>query len=177
MESDKVKINSDSKPPSLMKKILLPSIFAASLLSACNFSAGTKKDLATGLSYSYNGFAVSEVYFVDAENIPKGTNEVDLNSNVALVVQGIENYTLVDEKAYPGMSLFVADKEGNNVIGETDLFESNIGYSAADASVLRGTITIGEPMVSGETYHVNLKVWDKHNPENTISVEIDLVVK
>ncbi|MCK6618529.1 MAG: hypothetical protein L6Q51_12885 [Cyclobacteriaceae bacterium] len=147
------------------------------LLTACSFSAGTKKDLATGLSYSYNGFTVSEVYFVDAENIPKGTNEVDLNSEVALVVQGIENYTLVDEKAYPGMSLYVTDKNGNQVIAERDMFESNIGYSAEDASVLQGTITVGEPMVSGETYHVEMKIWDKNKPDNTISVGVDLRVK
>lgn len=159
-----------------MKKITL-SFLSASLLVACNFSTGIKKDLSTGLSYSYNGFAVSEVYFVDSDNIPKGTNEVELNSNVALVVQGIENYTMVDEKAYPGMSLYVTDKEGNNIIGEDDLFESNIGYSAQDASVLRGTITIGEPMVAGETYHVELKIWDKHNAENNIAASIDLRVK
>ncbi|QOI98258.1 MAG: hypothetical protein HRU69_12530 [Flammeovirgaceae bacterium] len=147
------------------------------LLTACSFSAGTKKDLTTGLSYSYNGFTVSEVYFVDAENIPKGTNEVDLNTEVALVVQGISNYTLVDEKAYPGMSLYVTDNNGNQVIAEADMFASNIGYSAEDASVLRGTITVGEPMVSGETYHVEMKIWDKNKTDNTISVGVDLRVK
>jgi hypothetical protein len=160
-----------------MKNLLVFLILAVSLFTACNFSAGTRKNLTTGLYYSYNGFAVSDVYFVDAENIPKGTNEVDLNSSVALVVQGIENYTLVNEKAYPGMSLFVTDKDGNNVIGEPDLFESNIGYSAEEASVLRGKVTVGEPMITGETYHVNLKIWDKNNPKNTITVTVDLVVK
>ncbi len=152
-------------------------LIASVILAGCSFSAGTKKDLATGLSYSYNGFALSEVYFVDSDNIPKGTNEVELNSEVALVVQGIENFTLVDNKAYPGMSLLVTDKDNNNIISETDLFESNIGYSAEDASVLRGTITVGEPMVSGETYNVQLKIWDKNNAENTISVAVDLRVQ
>jgi len=160
-----------------MKKTLSASWLTVMFLSACNFSAGTKKDLTTGLSYSYNGFGVTEVYFVDADNIPKGTNEVELNSEVAIVVQGIENYTLVDEKAYPGMSLYVTDKNGNQIIAESDMFESNIGYSAEDASVLRGTITIGEPMVAGETYRTELKIWDKNKPENTIAVSLDLRVK
>lgn len=160
-----------------MKTKSLLSLITVTLLTACSFSAGTKKDLTTGLSYSYNGFNVSEVYFVDSDNLPKGSSEVELNSQVAIVVQGIENYMLVNDKAYPGMSLYVTDKNGNQVIGEADMFESNIGYSAEDASVLRGTITVGEPMVSGETYHVELKIWDKNRTDNTISVSLDIRVK
>jgi hypothetical protein len=160
-----------------IKKTPSASWLAFLLLTACNFSMGTKKDLSTDLSYSYNGFAVSDVYFVDADNVPKGSNEVELNSQVAIVVQGIQHYTLVDQKAYPGMSLYVTDKNSNQLIGERDMFESNIGYSAEDASALRGTITIGEPMVAGETYHAELKIWDKHKPENIITVEVDLQVK
>lgn len=160
-----------------MKKLPFYAFALACALTACNFSVGTKKDLSTGLSYSYNGFAVSEVYFVDADNLPKGSNEVDLNSEVAIVVQGIEHYTLIDGKAYPGMSLTVSDQDGNRVIGEDDLFESNIGYSPVEASVLRGTITVGEPMVSGQTYATTLRIWDKHNDKNTITVELNLKVK
>jgi hypothetical protein len=161
-----------------MKKITC-FLFAASaiVLCNCNFSVGTKKDLSTGLSYSYNGFSVGEVVLVDADNMPKSNNEVQLNSQVALVVQGLTNYELKDNKAFPGLMLMVTDKDGVAVINEADLFAGNEGYAPEDAAVLRGSITVGTPMKTGETYHVKMRVWDKNKVENELSSEVDLEVK
>ncbi len=161
-----------------MKKILLPLMFIGTvLLWSCNFSAGTKKDFGTGLSQSYNGFGVEEVLLVGPDNTAMSNNEVVLNSKIAIVAQGITNYTLKDDKAFPGLMLSVTDPQGNAVINEADLFAGTEGYSATDASALRGTITVGEPMKSGEKYHVKMKVWDKNNPESVINAEVDIVVK
>ncbi len=146
-------------------------------LAACSFSAGTKKDLATGLSYTYNGFGVSEVYFVGPDNTPLKSNEVPVGTTVAVVIQGIENYTLKDEKAFPGLSLKVTDEQGTSVLNNDDLFASGEGYSPTDAGVLRGTVTVGDPMVAGKTYHVTLQAWDKNNTESKITAEVDIVVK
>jgi hypothetical protein len=159
-----------------MKKFYITWLAVLSL-TACNFSAGTKKDLSTGLSYSYNGFTVGEAYFVGPDNKPLGSNEVAVNTTVAIVLQGIENYVLENDRAFPGLSMSVTDKDGNTVLGNSDLFEGGDGYSAADASILRGTVTVGDPMVSGETYHVKMRVWDKKKPESEITAEIDIVVQ
>lgn len=144
---------------------------------ACSFSAGTNKDLSTGLSYTYNGFTVSEVVLAGPDNMPMSNNEVQLNTTVAIVVQGLANYTLKEDKAYPGMMLSVTDKQGSAVIDEADLFAGGDGYSATDAAILRGTVTVGDPMVSGETYHVKMRIWDKNKSENELTAEVDLVVK
>lgn len=149
----------------------------ALLLFACSFSAGTKKDFATGLSHSYNGFAVEEVLLVGPDNAAMTDNEVVLNSKVAIVAQGITNYELKDGKAFPGLALSLTDKTGSPVINEADLFANSDGYSPADASVLRGSVTVGEPMKSGETYHLKTRIWDKTNPENELTAEVDIVVK
>ncbi len=147
------------------------------LLSSCNFSVGTQKDLLTGLSYSYNGFAVEQVVLVGPDNVPMGSNEVEMDSEVAIVIQGLENYALKDNKAFPGLMLVLTDKAGSPVVEEADLFAGGEGYPATDASALRGSVTVGDPMESGETYHLKMHVWDKIKPENVLTAEVDIVVK
>jgi hypothetical protein len=154
----------------------LVTVCAFSLWS-CNFSAGTKKDLATGLSYSYHGFGVDEVLLVGPDNVAQRNNEVLLNTKIAIVAQGITNYELKDGKAFPGLMLRVTDKNDHAVIDEADLFANTEGYSPADASALRGSITIGNPMKSGEEYHVTMRVWDKTKLDNELTADVDVVVK
>jgi hypothetical protein len=156
---------------------ILVSAASAIALAACSFSAGTNKNLSTGLSYSYNGFAVEQVVLVDSENTVKNDNEVVLGSKVAIAAEGLTNYSLKDNKAFPGLQLLVTDKQGNPVIDEADLFKYTEGFPAEDAAYLRGTVTIGHPMKAGETYHVKVRFWDKNEPENELTAEIDLVVQ
>ncbi|PZR41664.1 MAG: hypothetical protein DI538_00410 [Azospira oryzae] len=161
----------------MKKSISLVAVATVLLCSACSFSAGTHKDLSTGLSYSYNGFGVEKVTLVGPDNTAMSSNEAVLNSQIAIVVEGLTNYTLKDDKAYPGLMLNVTNKEGIAVISEADLFDGGNGYPPADAAVLRGTITIGTPMVTGETYHVKMRVWDKIKPESELTAEVDFTVK
>jgi hypothetical protein len=123
-----------------MKKItsLLLAVIAF-VSSSCNFSAGTKTDLGTGLSISYNGFGVDEVLLVGPDNTAMINNDVQLNTQIAIVAQGLVNYVLKDDKAFPGLMLSVTDKQGKAIIDEADLFAGTEGYSATDAGVLRGT--------------------------------------
>jgi hypothetical protein len=159
-----------------MKPTSILSACCGILLTACNFSAGTNKNLSTGLSYSYNGFGVEQVVLVDSENSVKTDNEVVLGSKVAIAAEGLTNYSLKDNKVFPGLQLLVTDKQGNAVIDEADLFLDTEGFPVEDAAFLRGTVTIGEPMKAGETYHVKVRIWDKTKPENELTAEIDLVV-
>jgi hypothetical protein len=161
-----------------MKKITFTFLAAAFLLlEGCNFSAGTKKDFATGLSQTYNGFTVDEVLLVGPDNKAMSDNKVKLGTKIAVVIQGLANYELKDDKAYPGLSLSVTDKDGKAVLGSEDLFGQNDGFSATDASVLRGTLTVGDPMKAGETYHVKVHAWDKTKKENELTAEVDIVVE
>ena len=154
-------------------------LFAFSLLVlwSCNFSVGTNKDFLTGLSVTNNGFSIEGAYLVGPDNVIRKTNEAELGSEMAVVIEGIENYELKDGKAFPGMSMVVTGKDGKDVINEPDLFADGDGYPPADASILRGTITIGAPMKSGEVYEVKIKVWDKNKMDSEINVEVDLEVK
>ncbi|WP_121812620.1 hypothetical protein [Mucilaginibacter kameinonensis] len=145
-------------------------------LLACNFSKGVKKDFNTGLKFSYNGFGVNNVLLVDPANNAMRDNKVNLNTKIAIVAVGVANYGLKDGKAYPGMQLIVTDKKGTAVLSATDLFEGTTGYPPERATELRGDITIGRPMIAGETYHVKIHIWDKVIPANEIDAGADLVV-
>ncbi len=141
------------------------------------FSKGVKMDLSTGAKTSYAGFDIEEVYLVDADDKQLGSNEVSLDTKFSIVFQGVKNYTLKDGKAFPGLSMVVTDEAGNFILNEADLFAASTeGYSAEDASVLRGSVTVGNPMTSGETYHCKIRVFDKNSDAEIVS-ELDFKVK
>jgi predicted small secreted protein len=161
-----------------MKNLHLITIMLGCILFAsCNYSKGVKKDLRTGLTLDYNGFGVQDVLLLDSSNKPMTNNVVQLNTKVAIAAVGVTNYGLKDGKAFPGMMLVVTDKKGSPIINAADLFEGAGGYNPADATELRGSITVGNPMVSGQTYHVKLRIWDKVKPESVINSEVNLVVQ
>ncbi|MDJ1499449.1 hypothetical protein [Xanthocytophaga agilis] len=143
----------------------------------CNYSKGAKKDLLTGLSFNYNGFIVQDMALVDPENNRMTDNKVKLNTEIAIVALGINNYGLRDGKAFPGMSLLVTDTKGTTVLKADDLFSGDQGHPPADATELRGKITIAQPMAAGQTYHVKLRIWDKVKADNELNAETDLVVQ
>jgi len=152
-------------------------LMGAFVLCSCEFSAGKKKDLQTGLSVSNDGFTIEESYLVGPDNTRKADNKVPLNSTIAIVLEGIQNYELKDGKAYPGLMLTVTDAAGQPILDQQDLLANYDGFAPSDAAVLRGTVTVGTPMRSGETYHVRMRVWDKNKFENEIVAEVDIDVE
>lgn len=161
-----------------MKKIfpLLP--FTALLVfSSCHFSVGVKKEFATGLTYKYNGLEVKNVLLVGPDKNPMSDNKVQLNTQIGIVAVGVTHFTLKEGKAIPGMTLSVTDKNGLAVLQQDDLLPGMEGYPPEAASQLLGSITVGKPMMSGETYHVKLHIWDKVKPASELNVELDIVVQ
>lgn len=141
------------------------------------FSKGVKADLSTGAKTSYSGFAVENVYVVDAEDNQLADNEVPLDSKFSIVYEGIENYILKDGKAFPGLSIDVTDEAGNSILNEADLFSSYTeGFEPETAAVLRGTVIVGNPMQAGNTYLCKVRVFDK-NSKAEIITEMDFKVK
>jgi hypothetical protein len=157
-----------------MKKVLLIPILVF-VLFAC--SKGIKKDLTTGLTTRYNGFAVEEILLVDSADQTLTSTQIPLDSRFSIVMQGITNYQSKGDKVFPGLSLSVTDSQGNAVINEADLFSTSEGYSAEDASVLRATVTVGNPMQSGQTYHCKVRVFDKQKAESEIVCDVHFTVK
>lgn len=129
------------------------------------------------MSISYNGFRVGEATLVNGENQVTTSNVVSMNEKIALVVNDIENYEEKEGRVFPVLDLIVTNKDGETTLEGKDILASEEGYLPQDAAVMRGTITVGNPMRSGETYHAKMTITDKLKPENVITVEVDLVVK
>lgn len=152
-------------------------LLSLQVLTGCNYSAGFKKGFGNGPSFSYEGLAVKNVLLVGPGNAVLDNNQVRLNSRIALVAAGVTNYELKDGKAFPGMMLSVTDKNGLAVMSYADLFPDTVGYPPLDASELRANITVANPIVAGQTYHVKMRVWDKVKPDHEVNAETDLVVQ
>jgi hypothetical protein len=157
----------------------MKSMFAFVLVAivAIGCSTGTRKDLVSGMSISYNGFSVGEAQLVNGQDQVTTSNEVSMNEQIAIVVNDIENYEEKEGRVFPVLDLIVTDKDGNVALEGNDILANEEGYLPADGAVLRGTITVGNPMKSGETYHAKMTITDKLKTSNVITVEVDLVVK
>jgi hypothetical protein len=148
-------------------------------LTACQFSAGVKKDLNTGLTASYNGFAVSEVYLASgAEHTKLDKNTIKLGEQVSIVANGVSNYAEENGKVFPGCTIILKDKTGKELLNLPNAFEHlKDGQPKAEAGALRAILTTGDPMVAGETYHLEARFYDLHKKDNSITANVDIVVQ
>jgi hypothetical protein len=161
-----------------MKKNQFLIAILAIVLYSCSggFSKGVKKDLSTGLSTSYNGFAVDDVYLtVDGNKL--SNNKVSLGKEILVVANGVENYEEKSGKVFPGCSIILTDKAGKEILNLADAFaDMKDGFESNKASMLNATINTGNPMVVGETYHLKTRFYDKLKKESEIISEVDLVM-
>jgi hypothetical protein len=160
-----------------MKSLLL--LISLSLLLSCQFSKGVKKDLGTGLSASYNGFALEDVYLTSgAEDTRLSNNKITLGNKVSIVVTGVEHYAEQNGVVFPGCTIILKDKTGKELLNLPNAFEHlKDGQPKAEASTLKAILTTGDPMVAGETYHLEARFYDLHKKENTIMTNVDLVAQ
>jgi len=160
-----------------MKKTSLIATLITLVFTGCNFSVGTKTDLVSGLNSSWNGLTAENIYFVDPEDQSITNKQVTWNTECTFVFEGINNYTLKDGNAFPGITLTVTDPSGTEVVSFGDMLANYTeGVSPTDASVLRASLTVGEPMKVGETYTVIARVFDKQNAEAEIVSKVNVTV-
>jgi hypothetical protein len=158
----------------MKQKQIVIAILITLLFNACNFSKGIKKDISTGLTTSYNGFAVEDVYLtVDGNKL--NNNKVTLRKEINIVANGIENYAEKDGKVFPGCSILLTDKAGKEILNLADAFaDMKNGVEVNKANVLNATLNTGSPMIVGETYHLKTRFFDKEKKESEIVSDIDI---
>lgn len=132
----------------------------------------------TELSTAFGGLTVGQAYIVDGNDKKITGNKVALNSNFSIVYEGVKNYTLKDGKAFPNLSIQVIDDNQQTVLSKSDLFATAYpdGLSVSDASVLRATITAGDPLKPGK-YICSVQVIDKNNNNAVIHSTWDFDVE
>ncbi len=162
----------------MKKTVHLITALTILLAYSCNFSVGTEKDFATGLSFQYKGFRVEHVSLIDSASQKLSSNQIPFNSRIGFLVSGLSNFTIKDGLVFPGMTVEITDGQGVPVVGASpDLFAQTSGFSPTEASVLLGSAMIGTPMKQGESYHLKTHVWDKNNEANILDAEVEIIVK
>lgn len=152
-------------------------IISLSICLSCNYSKGIKTDLTTGLSSSYNGFTVTDIYLT-VDNTKLSSNKISLGKEVVLVADGVDYYQEKDGKVFPGCRIILTDKSGKEILNLPDAFADQInGQDKNKAGLLSATITTGSPMRVGETYHLNVRFFDKNKNESEIISDVDLQMK
>ncbi len=162
----------------MKKRVHLITALTMLLAYSCNFSVGTEKDFATGLSFQYRGFRVEYVSLIDSASQKINSNRIPFNSRIGFLVTGLSNFTIKNGLVYPGMTVEITDGQGLPVVGASpDLFSQTSGFSPTEASVLLGSAMISAPMERGESYQLKTHVWDKNNAANILDAEVDIIVK
>ena len=161
-----------------MKNSRLFVLIIFTLVSACNFSKGVKIDVNTGLHASYNGFGVDDIYLADQSNNKLSSNKITMGAEVKIIADGVVNYVSKEGKVYPGCTIILTDTAGKEILKVPDAFSDlTDGKPQNEARALKATLTTGNPMLAGETYHLKAIFYDKLKKENTITAEVDLLMQ
>jgi len=148
------------------------------IISSCQFSKGVKKDLMTGLSASYNGFTLDDIYLTTEEGQRLKDNSIALGSNIKVVATGVDNFEVKDGKVFPGCTIILTDKNKKELLNIPDAFaDLKNGATEIAARSLQAKLSTGKPMVAGETYHLYVRFFDKLNNKNEIVADVDLLMK
>ncbi len=162
----------------MYKQLFYAAFFFSLVISSCSFSKGVKKDLATGLSTSYNGLTIDDIYLADGNVKRLGDNKITMGSKIAIIATGVDYFAEKDGKVFPGCSILLTDKSGKEILNLPDAFADLVnGTTVSEAKVLQASLTTGDPMVVGETYHLNVRFFDKNKKENEIVAKVDLLMK
>jgi hypothetical protein len=161
-----------------MTRLYIQLITLLLVISSCQFSKGVKKDLTTGLSASYNGFAIEDIYLADETGSRLTDNAIKMGSKVLVVVTGVDYFSEKEGKVFPGCRIILTDKDKKELLHLPDAFSNmDEGISSSDAKTLQGQLNTGDPMIVGETYHLSVRFYDKNKKDNEIVANIDLKMK
>lgn len=148
------------------------------MCSACSYSGGVVKDLATGMAYSYKNCRVRDVQMVDERGIPFTSNVVPINSTFLIKASGVQHFQVMNGKAFPGCEITLKDKLKNIVGHLPDLFETSAkeGIPTPGPLDLSASISLSKPLVTGETYSVEARFFDKQQSNRELVVSVDVLL-
>jgi len=134
--------------------------------------------LNTGLSASYNGFAMDDIYLADESGTRLSSNKIPMGSKVLVIATGVNYFSEKENKVFPGCRIILTDKEHKEILNLPDAFaDMKDGIEASQAKTLQAQLNTGNPMTIGKTYQLNVKFFDKNNPGNEIIANVDLIMK
>jgi hypothetical protein len=147
----------------LVLAIMLTTYFSVLMVASCNYKkvAGVTKDFDTGLTASYINMQPKSAYLVMNNEVLNHT-DIPIGESFQLVNDGVEGMVQKNGKVSAGCYLKMSDDSGKILMEVADLFEGKDLFDKDSASMLRCTISTGEPMEWEKIYKVQAIFWDKY---------------
>ncbi len=143
-------------------------------LISCDYSKSVSKDLQTGLTTRGDGLSCEDVYLSDGEQ-EINRNTFIYGENVYVNFENIEGFNKEEGKAFPGMQLCVVSQSGDTVMIYPDLYDDYQDGISISPLLLQSTLTVADPIHSGNEYTLYINIWDK-NGEGTFIATLDFDV-
>ena len=160
----------------MLKNLLyLPLII--SLAVSCNFRKSIKKDLTTGMTSRGDGLSCDDIYLT-SDNEKINRNEFTFGEKIIINFNNVEGFTKTGQQAFPGMEMLLTNNAGDTLFYEPDLMEEVADPVTQEVLLLKGYLTIGNPIFSNakESYKVKVHIWDKKG-KGTFDSELEFTVK
>lgn len=160
-------------------KIMKLNLFVLSLLVltiySCDVRKSVEKDFLTGLTSKGDGISCEEVYLSDGQDELK-RKIFKYGETFYVYFRDIKGFEIEDSSAFPGMQLVVTNEAGDTVMQNKDLYdEYSEGFNLTPLT-LTTTLTVANPMHSGNKYKLFVDIWDKKG-SGTFTAKMEFEVK
>lgn len=161
----------------MFKKLVNTTIgIAVIATTACNqiLQTGIIKDVTSHITTTYTNIKPEEV-FIYMNDERCNHNQIPLEQDFQLVNNKISGLIIKDGKVSVGGSMEIADKNGNVLLSQPDLFGGKNVFDKDSVTFLRSIISTGKPMEYEQFYFVTVKYWDNYGNgtlENKLEIEI-----
>ncbi|GAA0557441.1 hypothetical protein GCM10009415_44280 [Chitinophaga japonensis] len=144
-------------------------------MCACNFSAGVKKDLRTGLSIRNDHLHYSD-YTLLRNGEPLKNRTIQYGDKITLRLDGVGGFTREMGYVYPDLSVIIRKKNGQPVEENKDLLE-NKPYTPQQVSLVE-TYYVPAPgaLKAGIAYELEFRIKDKKG-KGAITATLPVTVK
>lgn len=146
-----------------MKKIrYVVTLLAIAMLGACNFSAGIKHNMNTGLTVKNSGLDYED-YKLSYNDVAAADNQWAQGETVKLTMNGMNGFKVANGLVYPGISYTIKDLKGHVIEQQDDLLQEEVrdGITPDRASKLSALYTMGENFEAGKEYEMQVCFFDK----------------
>ncbi len=153
------------------------ALIAFLVLFGCNVAVGSETDLSTGLNVSNSGLSFDDSYLT-VDGVKITSNKVDFGKSVKLVFTGLDGFKKVDGNIFLDASMKVTSPSGELIVDQTNMFSAYQTTGVNPSIIAKGlslTFTTGAPMVSGETYLWEAKVWDLKS-DGMVNATVSIVI-
>ena len=97
-------------------------LFISLITISCQFSKGVKKDLNTGLTASYNGFSIDDIFLTDGDRNRLDNNKISLGTTLLVMATGVKNFVEKNGRVFPGCTIVLTDKDKKQLLHLPDAF-------------------------------------------------------